>query len=179
MKSKTLFLHILLVILVFSCKNKQTETPIEVHKVTPNKKDMVEVNKYLVRKDAEKIDSYLQRRSWEMNQTKTGLYYHIYDSTNGVAAKKGMIATMNYKVFLLDGTLCYSSDEDGQKEFLIGKGGVESGLEQGILFMREGEKARFIMPPHLAHGLIGDENRIPARAIILYDIELVKLTNPN
>ena len=41
--------------------------------------------------------------------------------------------------------------------------------------LKKGSKARFILPPHLAHGLIGDENRIPARAIIIYDIEVLSI----
>ena len=41
--------------------------------------------------------------------------------------------------------------------------------------MHEGDKARFIMPPHLAHGLLGDNHKIPARAIIIYEVELIKL----
>jgi FKBP-type peptidyl-prolyl cis-trans isomerase len=68
-------------------------------------------------------------------------------------------------------------DNDDPKTFLIGQGGVESGLEEGILLLQEGDKARFIMPPHLAHGLIGDRDKIPARATIIYDLELVSLSD--
>jgi len=52
---------------------------------------------------------------------------------------------------------------------------VESGLEEGILLLRVGDKATFIMPPHLAHGLQGDGDRIPARSIIMYDVLLLKV----
>ena len=60
--------------------------------------------------------------------------------------------------------------------FKVGFGGVESGLEEGVLLLRTGDKARFIMPPHLAHGLIGDGDCIPMRAIIIYDVELVRVS---
>jgi len=82
---------------------------------------------------------------------------------------------LNYRISLLDGTLCYSSDSLGVKEFAIGHGGVESGLEEGILLLKVGDKARFIMPPFKAHGLLGDMKKIPARSIIVYEIELLKL----
>jgi FKBP-type peptidyl-prolyl cis-trans isomerase len=29
------------------------------------------------------------------------------------------------------------------------------------------------MPPHLAYGLIGDNKKIPARATIIYDVEIL------
>ena len=54
-------------------------------------------------------------------------------------------------------------------------GGVESGLEEGILLMKTGGKAKFILPPHLAYGLPGDGKKIPARAILVYDVELLSI----
>ena len=137
--------------------------------------DLVETNRILVRKDAEKIRAYVNRRNWKMLETETGLWYMILEESNGILAKEGYMATINFRISLLDGTVCYSSDIEDPKVFRIGQGGVESGLEEGILLMHEGDKARFIMPPHLAHGLLGDNNKIPPRAIILYDVELINL----
>jgi FKBP-type peptidyl-prolyl cis-trans isomerase FkpA len=76
---------------------------------------------------------------------------------------------------LLNGDLAYSSGQTGPKEFEIGHGGVESGLEEGILLLHVGDHAKFIVPSHLAFGLLGDQNKIPQRATLVYDIELVKL----
>jgi FKBP-type peptidyl-prolyl cis-trans isomerase FkpA len=41
--------------------------------------------------------------------------------------------------------------------------------------MKQGQKAIFIMPPHLAHGLLGDKNKVPPRATLVYDVELLNL----
>jgi FKBP-type peptidyl-prolyl cis-trans isomerase FkpA len=127
--------------------------------------------------DAERIENYSKRRNWDMKVTKSGLWFQIYEHGNGQLAKEGQIAILNYKITLLDGTLCYTSDSLGAKEFAIGHGGVESGLEEGILLLKAGDKARFIMPPYQAHGLLGDMKKIPARSIIVYEIELLKLLN--
>jgi FKBP-type peptidyl-prolyl cis-trans isomerase len=43
--------------------------------------------------------------------------------------------------------------------------------------LREGDKARFILPPHIAHGLLGDENRIPPRSVIVYEVELLNISD--
>jgi len=112
-----------------------------------------------------------------MIETKTGLWYMIYEKGEGKKSKEGLYATINYNIALLDGPQCYSSDSLGPKRFKIGRSLVESGLEEGILLLTEGDKARFILPPHLAHGLVGDDNRIPARSIIVYDVELLSLNN--
>ncbi len=169
------FLTIILAIFV-SCNNGQEKkkrlTKDELNKYN---KSLVTANKYLTTLDAERIGNYVKRRNWDMKVTESGLWYQIYEKGNGPLAKDGQIAVLNYKISLLDGTLCYSSDSLGAKEFAIGHGGVESGLEEGILLLRNGDKARFILPPFKAHGLIGDMDKIPARSIIVYELEVLAL----
>ena len=167
--------HMILVSLLFlpACKPEPANTKDE--ELHESQEKLVEINKILVKKDAEKIAAFADRHKWNMVETQTGLWYMIYVKGPGAEAQQGLVATINYSISLLDGTKCYSSDDTGPRQFKIGQGGVESGLEEGILLMHEGDKARFIMPPHLAHGLLGDNNRIPARAILLYDVELIKL----
>jgi FKBP-type peptidyl-prolyl cis-trans isomerase len=42
--------------------------------------------------------------------------------------------------------------------------------------MRVGEKARLVMPSHLAHGLLGDmDNKIPPLSPLIIDIELIAI----
>ena len=142
------------------------------------KEMLLRVNKFLVTKDIELIESYAARRGWDMEVTETGLFYDIYEHTDGARAKNGMLVRIGYRISLLDGTLCYSSEKDGDKQFYLGKSQEITGLEQGIEMMREGEKARFIIPPHLAYGLLGDENKIPARSILVYEVTLLKTGNP-
>jgi len=140
------------------------------------KKMMEQVNKVLLQKDEEVIENYVKRMGWDMKKTGSGLWYMVYEKGSGTIASTGMKATFSYRVSLLDGTVCYSSDETGPRSFIIGQGGVEPGLEEGILLLRAGDKARFILPPHLAHGLLGDQQRIPARATILYELELKEVS---
>lgn len=165
---------ILIFIVIFiSCNSDKGEGRKTVFK--HSKESLQEVNKILVEKDAEVINSFVERRGWEMQVSETGLWYMIYENGNGVNIKKDDYITFNYEVKLIDGTSCYSSDSLGVKSFVVGKGGVEAGLEEGVLMLQKGSKARFIMPPHLAHGLLGDENMIPARAIIIYDVEILEI----
>ena len=176
MKINKILLYSLLLTFVFfvSCKQKRKYRTNE--EVAQFKEPLIKINKYLVKKDAEAIEDYAKRHKWKMKVTKTGLWYMVYIEGKGKKAKEGKIATINYTVKLLDGTLCYTSDSLGTKQFKIGQGGVETGLEEGILYMRKGDKARFILPPHLAHGLVGDDNKIPRRATIVYDVQLINVS---
>lgn len=162
---------------VVSCSNdKETSRPVlEGNQV---KDALARINKVLVTEDREQIEGFVKRNKLDgIKETETGLFYVIWGEPNGAAVKTGNLVEYSFKVSLLDGTICYESKPDSLGTFVVGRGGVESGLEQGILMMKQGQKAKFIMPPHLAHGLIGDAKRIPARAIIVYDIELFKV-NP-
>ena len=74
---------------------------------------------------------------------------------------------------MLNGDLIYSSKKDGNKTFLVGRGGVESGLEEAILKLCKNSVATLILPAHLAHGLIGDGNKVPPRATLVYRLKVI------
>jgi len=167
------FTWIFFVLFAFSCR--QNKPVDEQEKYNETKKQMIGVNRILVKKDQQRIKGYLERQNIEMHETGTGLWYSVEIPGDGPKAEAGKRATIHYKISLLDGTECYNSEKDGLKTFTIGRGRVESGLEEGILLLNEGGIASFIMPPHLAHGLPGDGNRIPARAIIVYHVELLTI----
>jgi FKBP-type peptidyl-prolyl cis-trans isomerase len=171
---RLLLLVPLAAICIQSCRNAPGEENAPRLTAEEEKEMLLRINKFLVRKDIDLIESYAKRRGWDMEVTETGLFYEIYEQTEGRQAKEGMVIRLDYRLSLLDGTLCYSAEKDGFKEFRLGKGQEISGLEQGVEMMREGEKARLIIPPHLAYGLLGDEIRIPARSIIIYEIELLE-----
>jgi FKBP-type peptidyl-prolyl cis-trans isomerase FkpA len=171
-----IWVRISFVILLFiQCKGETKKISEEQAKETQEK--LVSVNKTLVKKDRQKILGYIKRHHLEMKESSTGLWYEIVRQGKGKRAEPGFWATINYKVYLLEGTECYSSEGTGPKTFLIGRGGVEAGLEEGILLLNEGAKAIFIMPPHLAWGLPGDGDKIPMRSIIIYEVELIKLSS--
>jgi FKBP-type peptidyl-prolyl cis-trans isomerase len=53
---------------------------------------------------------------------------------------------------------------------------VESGLHEGVQMMHVGDKMRFILPSFRAHGLTGDNSKIPPLTSVVYEIELLGLT---
>jgi len=139
------------------------------------KESLMKVNKNLVKTEDQKIEDFISRYKWQMEKTGTGLRYMIYHEGNGDKAEKGKIAVLSFTVSLLNGEICYTSKEKGPKEFQIGKGGVESGLEEGVLLLKKGDRAKFIIPSHLAFGLLGDMKEIPAKAVLVYDVELLNI----
>lgn len=161
---------------LFSCENEQQTNKL-VKKLDKQaiKENLVKTNQHLLKSENQNIKDFIERYNYQMSETGTGLYYEIYEKGNGNKAQKGKIAELKFSIRLLNGQMIYKSDEQGIKEFEIGKGGVESGLEEGILLLHVGDHARFIIPSHLAFGLLGDLEKIPEKAAIVYDIELINL----
>lgn len=139
--------------------------------------ELIEREKRMVKLESDNIDQYVKRQGWEktMKVSGTGLRYMFYKNGTGEKAAKEKFAKVSYKISLLDGTQCYSSADGGPKEFRIGRDNVESGLHEAVAMMRVGDKAIFILPSHLAHGLMGDFNKIPPKSSVVYDIELLDL----
>ena len=169
---------VLFLIFLFSCRQYHTQQSAQDAKSTEYQKieeAMLCVNQQLVEEDDREIEMFAKRKGWQMQTTGSGLRYMTYRHGQGKKTISGKVVTLAYTVSLLDSTICYSSEQSGLKKFKLGRGGVEAGLEEGVLLMRVGDKTRMIMPPYLAHGLTGDGDCIPYRAIILYDVELMKV----
>jgi FKBP-type peptidyl-prolyl cis-trans isomerase len=169
---RIVILTFVLVALLISCRGK---TRSEI--VVPDRRrhDMTELNRYFVQKDREIIQNYIERKELTMKESSTGLWYHIKIEGSGDLIRDNNKVTIAYECALLDGTKCYSSDIMGPKEIVPGKTDIEQGLYEGLRMLKPGAEAVFIIPPFLAHGLIGDGNKIPPRAILVYEIKVLSV----
>jgi FKBP-type peptidyl-prolyl cis-trans isomerase len=167
----------MLFMVLTACEHKAPENKSKNPK--EYEEPLMEANKRVVRTEAQHIEDYLRRYKWNMTETGSGLYYMIYEEGHGMLPRKGMMAEVSYEIKVITGDVVYSSEEEGLLSFVIGNGEVISGLEEGILLLNVGDKAKFIIPSHLAYGLVGDGKRIPAKTTLIYDIELVSITESN
>ncbi|MGM0551866.1 MAG: FKBP-type peptidyl-prolyl cis-trans isomerase [Bacteroidota bacterium] len=171
MKVMVLFITTLLV--VGGCREQARESTSERSQPSQTPQSMEQVNRVLAEKDQETIKNFLQRRDWSMERTPTGLWYRVLEHRSDarkVTSEKRV--TYTYHTRLLDGTLCYSSDESGPRQVELGTAQLVPGMKEALLLLHEGDSAQFIVPPHLAYGLVGDQKRIPARAILFYAIRV-------
>jgi FKBP-type peptidyl-prolyl cis-trans isomerase FkpA len=169
------YLFILLFLPVMICCNRSKEQSIKLK--GPGKKEMAELNKYMVQKDRERIINYIERKGLEMTESPSGLWYQIKSEGTGSFFKDNDKVVIEYECYLLDGTSCYSSSESGPKEIILGRSDIEAGLNQGLRMLKPGGEAIFILPPFMAYGLVGDGKRIPSRAVIVYNINVLTSVN--
>lgn len=107
-------------------------------------------------------------------ETDSGLRYKITSSTDGKKASRGRTVKVFYKGMLADGKVFdQRSEDEGQDpiEFEVGTGMVIPGWDEGLLLLKEGEEARFIIPPHLGYGARGI-GPIPPNSILIFDVKL-------
>jgi len=122
------------------------------------------------------IQLYLKRRSdWEMKATGTGLQYWIYEDVEGLPAQEGDIVDVAFEVKLLDDSVCYKTQDFEVSSFKVDKSDVETGVQEGIKYLSKGDKAKFIIPSHLGHGLVGDLNKIPPLQVLIIDVEVIDI----
>ncbi|MCE2518000.1 MAG: FKBP-type peptidyl-prolyl cis-trans isomerase [Alphaproteobacteria bacterium] len=103
----------------------------------------------------------------------------IVQESNGVIAEKGMQVSVHYQGRLTDGTVFDDSHKRGEPiSFILGRGQVIPGWEQGIEGMTVGEKRTLTIPPELGYGEAGAGDVIPPNATLVFDVELMAAITP-
>jgi FKBP-type peptidyl-prolyl cis-trans isomerase len=164
-------IFILLTLVTAACRNNP-EKPVKSGK--PGRDEMTELNRYLVQKDRERIQNYIERKNLKMIESPTGLWYRIVKEGDGAYFTDNDKVVFAYECSLLDGTKCYSSEALGPKEIILGRSSLEPGLNEGLRMLNSGAEAIFILPPFLAYGFPGDGKMIPSRAVIVYNVNILR-----
>ena len=157
-------------ILFFACSDDPK--PPQQISAAEMQEALLKANINATKLESEQIDAYVTRLKLDVIKTGTGLRYFVYKNGEGAIPEIDSKVVINYKVSLLDGTVCYETEEKPE-ELIVGKSYAESGLQEVLTYLKEGDKAIVIIPSHLAHGLAGDLNKIPIRSTVIYDLELV------
>ena len=108
--------------------------------------------------------------------TPSGLQYKDLVIGTGEDARSGATAVVHYTGWLMDGTKFDSSLDRGVPfEFVIGRGQVISGWDEGVGSMNVGGKRELIIPPDLGYGDRGAAGVIPPGATLKFEVELIGL----
>jgi FKBP-type peptidyl-prolyl cis-trans isomerase FkpA len=150
-------------------------------------KQQVEMEK-LKGEESVNREKYIADNKITAKPTASGLIYIEKVKGKGKMAEKGKTVRVNYTGKLLDGTVFDTSYEEEAKkagqvnpqrkyepiEFAVGTGQVIPGWDEGLLLMKEGGKAQFIIPSAIAYGENG-QGPIRPYSTLVFDVELVEV----
>ena len=113
------------------------------------------------------VTAQVSDEAGETITTKSGLQYVDMKVGEGPEAQKGDRVKVHYTGWLTDGSKFDSSVDRGEPfDFLLGRGEVIKGWDQGVAGMKIGGKRKLTIPPKLGYGNRGAPNLIPPGATL-------------
>lgn len=129
-------------------------------------------------KDVDTIKAYLKANNLVAAQDSvTGIFYNIVAPGNGRDSVKYNMTKVKtlYKGWLLSGTV-FDSTGTTPREFYAGE--VIVGWQFALTKITKGGKIRVYIPSYYGYGRQARQG-IPANSVLIFDMELVDITNPS
>jgi peptidylprolyl isomerase len=135
-----------------------------------------EAEKY-ARENEQQIQKFLADSSYQAQQTPSGAYYiKTRENPSGVQPQTGSQVYVHYEGRrLTDNFLFDRSSRSGNRPlvFALNSGGVIPGFNEGIAELREGERAKLLIPSSLGYGYATNVQNIPPYTTLKFDVELM------
>ncbi len=123
--------------------------------------------------DQPKMLAYMEAKGWEDPAwTNSGVYYIMEKEGKGKTPEMSSSITVKYKGSFIDGETFWDTKEE-EETFTLQQ--TVLGWRHALSNMKEGGKMKMIIPSELAYGKQGWNDVIPANAILVYEVELVKV----
>jgi FKBP-type peptidyl-prolyl cis-trans isomerase len=151
-----------------------------------NQKKQSEEAVVQLQEDIKTLEEYISENNLDATKTESGLFYVIEEEGNGPEVDEGDTVAVNYTGYVLDGTVFDTSLESVAKEsntftegrpyepieFQVGKGRVIPGWDEGLQYLKQGSKAKLLIPSTLAYGNRQASEVIKANSVLIFDVEV-------
>ena len=122
------------------------------------------------------FENMIKEKYPKAKKTASGLYYVIEKEGTGAKAEAGKTVSVHYTGTLANGSKFDSSYDRNQPiTFMLGRGQVIPGWDEGIALLKVGSKAKLIIPSELGYGAQGAGGVIPPNASLIFDTELMEV----
>ena len=111
----------------------------------------------------------------QMTTTPSGLQYRDLVVGKGPQPKDGDTVVVNYTGKFTNGKVFDTSVGKKPFEFVLGRGNVIKGWDEGVGSMKVGGKRKLTIPPNLAYGTSGYPGVIPPNSTLTFVVQLLKI----
>lgn len=177
--------HLLLILISFlfivSCKPQEARRPESVQSGSFIKQS-AERNKKLIAKERSQIETIINKDSViDYIASENGFWYAYQNKVEQDTIKPEFGDTINfdYNVQDLNGNIIYSKNQIGNKDYVMEKEILFSGLREGLKLMKPSEQVTFIFPSQVAYGYYGDDNKIGTNVPIICEVTLNTIIQNN
>ncbi len=146
------------------------------------KQEKIKAGKKREKEVASLVDSLLSdykagKMNGKLQKTTNGVEYFLVENGNGPKVEQGnSVKVAYYGILKDDGKLFDNSFGRGEDiEFNAGQGMMIKGWDEAMLDLEEGDKAILFIPYNLAYGEQGRPPVIPAKADLVFYIEVNKV----
>lgn len=168
---------------LFVNKSSIIKVDVKLNAILDKKEYQTELEKYKENlsvwdvEEQRRIRQYIKNNRLNARLQSNGMYYIPLTEGKGYQADPGKTISIYYSGFFLSGKKFDSTNNDTPFEFRLGdEFQVIWGLQEGIKLMKEGEKAKFIIPSYLGFGEDGSSTGIvPPHTTLVYEVELIKV----
>ena len=131
--------------------------------------NMINANRTIAQSEETSINEYVARHGWPVKTLSNGVRVWEYEAGDGAAVDYEDSIHAYYSVEAINGTLIYPAEE---AHFVAGRKPNMTGLDDAVLTLHHGSRAKVILPSALAYGIAGDGDRIPQSAILVIDLKI-------
>lgn len=154
--------------LIISCNNVPVVDTAE-QKGNDLTENLINANRYIAQTEEAQIDSYAERRGWTMATLPSGTRVMVTEEGKGKEVQPDETVVISYRVESLGGQTIYDYVTD---TVVAGRLQPTRGLDDALLTLRHGSRARVILPSEQAYGLVGDGDRIGQRVVLVYELRV-------
>jgi FKBP-type peptidyl-prolyl cis-trans isomerase FkpA len=160
--------------------NTRIVSIMDADQFTEKEKKIQEFRKDMDIQEQLSLLQYVNVNNIPQSTKQDNVYFLAEKDGNGPEVKDRSTVSIAYRGYFLNGHTFDSVSPNNPLQFRLGDTAqVITGLEIGIKRMREGEKAKIIIPSQLAFGENGSSTGIvPPYTSVIYEVTMLKVNDP-
>ncbi|PID70532.1 MAG: gliding motility-associated peptidyl-prolyl isomerase GldI [Flavobacteriales bacterium] len=166
----------ILLVLIAACSSPEPRKPV-VRKTGTFLKESIERNKIIKQIEEEVFKKYIELDSAATYINSDNGFWYTYIDKNTESddlPNPGDEIFYTYSIALPNGEILYTREEIGNRNYIVDKQEVITGLQDGLKLMKAGESVKFLFPSFKAYGYSGYK-KIASNQPLVYIVTVLNI----